>query len=50
VTAATWGLTAYMERAFYSPYADDVPVLRMDIKMETQQRLHIKVHLLKLSK
>ncbi|KAF4522943.1 hypothetical protein B566_EDAN012638 [Ephemera danica] len=43
VSAETWGITAYMERAFYSPYPDDVPVLRMDIKMETQQRLHIKI-------
>lgn len=43
VTAAPWGLTAYMQRMFYSPYPDDIPLLRMDIKMETKQRLHIKV-------
>jgi hypothetical protein len=43
VTEAQWGLTAYMQREFYSPYPEDVPVLRMDIKMESKQRLHIKV-------
>lgn len=47
VTEAQWGLTAYMQREFFSPYPEDIPVLRMDIKMESKQRLHIKVARLK---
>jgi len=43
VTEAQWGLTAFMRREFFSPYPDDVPLLRMDIKMETKERLRVKV-------
>ncbi|XP_065342512.1 lysosomal alpha-glucosidase-like [Cloeon dipterum] len=44
VTEAQWGLTAYMQREFFSPYPDDVPLLRMDIKMESKERLRIKIY------
>ncbi|XP_066997663.2 lysosomal alpha-glucosidase [Anabrus simplex] len=43
ISKIAYGMTAYLERTFKSPYPDDIKVLRMDVKYETQYSLHIKL-------
>lgn len=37
------GLIAYMTRTFKSPYPEDVQNLRMTVKYESEDRLHVKI-------
>jgi lysosomal alpha-glucosidase len=46
ITETPSGLVSFLQRTFKSPYPDDVAVIRMDIRYETEQRLRIKVILL----
>lgn len=43
VTSTAYGLEAYLNRTFRSPYPDDVQLLRMVVKYEEDNRLHIKI-------
>lgn len=43
VSETAYGLNAFLRRQFRSPYPDDVEIIRMDIRYETSNRVHIKV-------
>lgn len=43
ISTTAYGLEAYLNRTFRSPYPDDVQILRMIVKYEEENRLHIKI-------
>lgn len=43
ITETPSGSISFLQRTFKSPYPDDVAVIRMDIRYETEQRLRVKV-------
>lgn len=43
VTETGFGLVAFLKRIYRTAYPDDVEILKMIIKYETETRLHIKV-------
>lgn len=43
ITETQSGSISFLQRTFKSPYPDDVAVIRMDVRYETEQRLRIKV-------
>lgn len=45
MTETAFGLVAYLKRSFRSPYPNDVETVKMTVRYETENRLHIKVSL-----
>lgn len=43
VSNTAFGLVAYLNRTYRTAYPDDVEVLQMTVKYETEDRLHVKV-------
>lgn len=43
ITETAFGLVAYLKRNYRTAYPSDVPVLKMIVKYESENRLHIKV-------
>lgn len=43
VSNTAFGLVAYLNRSYRTAYPDDVAVLQMTVKYETEDRLHVKV-------
>lgn len=43
ISEAAFGIEAILERKFRSPYPDDVKILKMTFRFETEDRLRIKV-------
>lgn len=43
VTKTGYGLDAFLKRTFKSPYPDDVDTLKMIVKFEEENRLHVKI-------
>lgn len=43
VTATAYGLVGFLKRKFQSTYPGDVEIVKMTVKFETDQRLHVKV-------
>lgn len=43
VTETAYGLTAFLRRKYRSPYPNDVETIKMDVRFETSNRLHVKV-------
>ncbi|XP_069701371.1 lysosomal alpha-glucosidase-like [Periplaneta americana] len=43
ITKTLSGSVSFLQRTFKSPYPDDVSLIRMDIRYESEQRLHIKI-------
>lgn len=44
LTVADFGATGYMKAVYSSPYPKDKQILKIDIKYETETRLHIKIY------
>lgn len=44
VTQTAFGLVAFLKRDYRSGYPDDVDILQLIVKYETESRLHIKVN------
>ncbi|KAK4877010.1 hypothetical protein RN001_009516 [Aquatica leii] len=42
ITETAYGLTAFLKRSYKSAYPDDVEVIKMTVKYESENRLHIK--------
>lgn len=45
ITETAYGLTAFLKRSYQSAYPDDMEILKMIVKYESENRLHIKVGL-----
>lgn len=43
MTYTAYGLEAYLKRSYRSPYPNDVETIKMVVKYETENRLHVKV-------
>lgn len=43
VTKTAYGLDAYMKRTFNSPYPNDIGIVKIVVKFETDTRLHVKL-------
>lgn len=43
ITDTAYGLVAFLKRQFKSAYPDDVEIIKMTVKYETNDRLHVKV-------
>lgn len=43
ITKTSFGLIAYLKRNFKSPYPNDIAIIKMTVKHETENRLHVKV-------
>lgn len=43
ISKTAYGLTAYMQRTFKSVYPEDVKILKLIVKFEEEDRLHVKI-------
>lgn len=44
VTVTAYGLEAFIKKQFKSPYPGDVEIIKITVKYETDDRLHVKVN------
>lgn len=44
ITNTAFGVVAYLKRNFRSPYPNDLETIKMTVRYETENRLHVKVN------
>lgn len=49
ITETAYGVVAFLKRNYASSFPDDVELLKMTAKYETENRLHIKVNIININ-